>query len=495
MLKDDSLTPFLTHLQSLDIRLWMDGDTLRCNAPKGALTPELTAQLKEHKLAIIALLKGSPARPDSSEPNSTSTETPSTQQLDWQQDILLPENISPPLFEKGKALHPHSSRRAKPYTPTLREGQSPTSPHPKNILLTGATGFLGAFLLYELLQQTEAKIHCLVRETTLAMGSARVKQCLSNYNIWHPSFVSRLVPVLGDLTQPWLGLSDKQFYALAEQVDSIYHNGAQVHHISPYSQLKAANVDGTREILKLACHGRPKPLHYTSTLSVLPPRPLPGHTKIYEQDDLSTYPVPAGGYNRSKWAAEQLVAQARDRNLPITIYRPGPISGHSQTGIFNPNDFLYRLMQGYIQSGMAPDGEMPLDILPVDYVSKAMVYLSLQPTSFGKAFHLIHPHPASSNLLFDACRAAGYPVQRVPYETWFQKLMHIAQGDKHHALYPLVALFSSRQGTPDTQQTMTELPEIPFDTQQTMTTLQDAPFDLPLLNPHLFETYLKAMLP
>ena len=148
-------------------------------------------------------------------------------------------------------------------------------------------------------------------------------------------------------------------------------------------------------------------------------------------------------------------------------------------------------MQGYVQSGMAPDGEMSLDMLPVDYVSKAMVYLSLQPNSVGKAFHLIHPESASSNLLFEACHGAGYPIQRVPYTTWFQTLMHIAQGDQHHALYPLVALFSSRQGDQDT--TADPL-EIPFDTQQTYTGLRDAPFKLPALNRSLFDTYLRAMI-
>ena len=183
----------------------------------------------------------------------------------------------------------------------------------------------------------------------------------------------------------------------------------------------------------------------------------------------------------------------RDRNLPTTIYRPGPISGHSETGIFNRNDFLYRLMQGYIQSGMAPNGETPLDLLPVDYAAKAIVYLSQQPETIGKAFHLIHPNHASSNLLFEACQAAGYTIQRVPYATWYQKLQNIAQDDPAHPLYPLVALFSSRQNT--TNEPAQTPPEIPFDTTQTYTYLKDAPFDLPPLDQTLFNTYVKAMTP
>ena len=458
----DTLTQFLGLLQGLDIRLWLDGETLRCNAPKGALTPELTAQLKTHKSDIIALLQGNAAPALSSE--AVSAQVPAaTASADWQQDRTLPANI----------------------TPTALPSRWPESP--QTILLTGATGFLGAFLLSELLTQTAAQIYCLVRTPS----ADQLQRCLSSYQLWHPDMASRLISVPGDLRQARLGWSESQFQTLATQIDCIYHNGAQVHHISPYAQLKAANVGGTLEIIKLACYGQVKPLHYTSTLSVLPPAPLPDRAKIYEQDDLSQYPVPAGGYNRSKWVAEQLVAQIRDRNLPVTIYRPGPISGHSQTGAFNRNDFLYRLMQGYVQSGMAPNGELPLDFLPVDYVSKAIVYLSQQPTSMGKAFHLIHPEPASSNLLFDACHAAGYSIQRVSYETWFQNLMLIAQGDPNHALYPLVSLFSSRQGhqSPNPNEPL----DIPFDTQQADAGLQHAPFDCPPLNRPLFDTYLQTM--
>ena len=476
-MKLDTLTPFLNHLQTLDIRLWLEGDTLRCNAPKGALTPALTAELKENKPAIIALLKGSAVntQPKNSDPQSNNISAlnknapPSTESADWQKDIHLPPEI-----------HPQSPQTAQ------------VSRQTNNILLTGATGFLGAFILNELLLQTEGHIHCLVRATGPKEGLKKLKQCLIDYKIWQPAFESRIQTIIGDLSQPYLGLSKQQFYTLADQVDAVYHNGAQVHHISPYTQLRATNVLGTQEVIKLACHGKPKPLHYTSTLSVLPPTPLPGQSKIYEQANLSDYPAPVGGYNRSKWVAEQLIAQVRDRSLPTTIYRPGPISGHSQTGVFNPNDFLYRLMQGYVQSGMAPNGETPLDLLPVDYAAKAIVYLSRQPAALGKAFHLIHPHSATSNLLFEACESAGYPIQRVPYATWHQKLQHIAQGDKTHPLYPLVALFSSRQNAPEA--THQPLPEIPFDTTQTYTHLENAPFKLPPLDQSLFDIYVSAML-
>ncbi|MEM6435268.1 MAG: SDR family oxidoreductase, partial [Cyanobacteria bacterium P01_D01_bin.115] len=196
----DTLTPFLNHLQTLDIRLWLEGDTLRCNAPKGALTPALTAELKANKPAIIALLKGSAVNthsPNSATQKSDSSafkkNTPqSTESADWQQDIQLPPEIHPQAPSAAEISH-----------------------QTNNILLTGATGFLGAFILHELLLQTKKHIHCLVRASDSAEGLAKLKQCLANYKIWKPAFEPRIQPIAGDLSQPYLGLSKQQFYTLA----------------------------------------------------------------------------------------------------------------------------------------------------------------------------------------------------------------------------------------------------------------------------------------
>ncbi|MDB9524608.1 thioester reductase domain-containing protein [Oscillatoria sp. CS-180] len=452
-IQNSKFNRFLQTLNRLDIRLWLDGDTLRCNAPKGTMTPDIKQQLKQYKPDIIAVLKG----------ESVEAAT----QEDWEQDRVLPKEIRP----EGD----------------LQEGL------PSRILLTGATGFLGAFLLEALLRQTQAEIVCLVRAETESGGWQRLINTLKSYGIWQEDFRSRITVQPGDLAKPDLGLSAQAFQTLAESVDVIYHNGAWVHHVSPYSLLRTTNVLGTQQVIRLACQHHPKPLHFTSTLSVLPPMPPGDQVKMQEDDPLDRYPVPTGGYNRTKWVAEQLVTQASDRTLPVTIYRPGPISGHSQTGAFNANDFLYRLMQGYIQLGSAPQGAMPLDILPVDYVSRAIVHLSQQPQSLGKVFHLIHPEPASSDGLFAACRTAGYPIQRVSYEQWHGQLRAIAQGQTNHPLYPLVSLFSSRNDEEVVQASDDKPHEVPFDCQNAQSGLAEAPFSCPALDESLFATYLKAL--
>ena len=100
-------------------------------------------------------------------------------------------------------------------------------------------------------------------------------------------------------------------------------------------------------------------------------------------------------YSRSRWVAEKLVRIARDRDIPVSIYRPTMIIGHSQTGVFQINDSFSRIIKGCIQLGIVPtwDNGMVNNMIPVDYTSRAIIYLSLQPKCLGKTFHLVNPVP------------------------------------------------------------------------------------------------------
>jgi amino acid adenylation domain-containing protein/thioester reductase-like protein len=314
---------------------------------------------------------------------------------------------------------------------------------PAKIFLTGATGFVGSFLLYELLQQTHADIYCLVRAANLEEGKNRIKNSLESYLLWDNSFSSRIIATVGNLSEPLLGLSQQKFQELAELIDVIYHNGALVHHASPYATLKAANVLGTQEVLRLASQGKVKPVHFMSTDGVFSAKGYSGVKVVREQDSLDDYQVPSGGYTQSKWVAEKLVTIARDRGLPVCIYRIGRVSGHSQTGVFNQNDFLYRLIIGCIKLEKVPDVNMIEDIAPVDYVSKAIVYLSKQEQSIGKAFHFVNPQPFHSNTLIKLLRSVGYSLQQVSEQQWQAALINIAEHHPEHPLFPLVLLLNA----------------------------------------------------
>jgi thioester reductase-like protein len=316
---------------------------------------------------------------------------------------------------------------------------------PACIFLTGATGFLGAFLLDELLQQTQADIYCLVRAANAEEGKQKIQRSLESHLIWNQSYSSRIIPVVGDLSQPLLGLSDAQFIVLAQKLDVIYHNGALVHHASPYSTLKATNVIGTEEVLRLASQIKIKPVHFVSTISVFSAPTGTGVKLVYEQSNLDDYPIPEGGYTQSKWVAEKLVTIARDRGLPVSIYRPGRVSGHSNTGAFNPNDFFCKLLIGCVQLGTVPQKEFFDSLTPVDYVSKAIIYLSRQQESLGKAFHVLNQELLNLKMLFNVVRSFGYPLQQVSDEQWQLELMKIAKNFPNHPLYPLIPLFNLKE--------------------------------------------------
>ncbi|BAY39665.1 Thioester reductase [Nostoc sp. NIES-2111] len=293
---------------------------------------------------------------------------------------------------------------------------------PKKVLVTGATGFLGAFLIRELLQQTQADVYCLVRAADVETGKAKLQSNLEGYAIWQEEYASRIIPVIGDLAEPLLGLGATNFQTLAAEIDTIYHSGALLNYVFPYSALKAANVLGTQEILRLACQIKVKPVHYVSSVAVFE-SPVYAGKVVREDDDFSHWEGIFLGYSQTKWVAEKLVKIASDRGLPVTIHRPPLIAGDSQTGIGNTHDFINLMVKGCLQMGCFPEVEYMLDMSPVDYVSKAIVHLSMQKQSLGKAFHLQHPEPVSLSVLVDWVRSFGYQIKTLPYEEWQAELI------------------------------------------------------------------------
>jgi amino acid adenylation domain-containing protein/thioester reductase-like protein len=351
------------------------------------------------------------------------------------------------------------------------------------ILLTGATGFLGAFLLAELLQQTAADIYCLVRSRDHAAASARIQQTLHSYGLG-AAISARIKPIPGDLAKPLLGLSAAVFAELAATIDCIYHNGAAVNFVYPYPALKAANVQGTHEIIRLAGTGKAKPLHFISTLAVAEAASV-GLALVEETTSLPSL-VSDSGYVQSKWVAEKLVMQAQARGLAASIYRPDRIAGHSVSGMSNADDFFFRWLAGCCLMHAAPDLALSERMLPVDYVSRAIVHLAGQPTSTGQAFHLFHQQPLAFAAIIGSLQAAGYAIERLPYAEWRQRLRETAGTSPEHPLYAFIDLFPLDPAHLDGlgYQSTT-----PVDNRNTRTGLSDAGLVCPPLDSGLIQTY------
>jgi len=361
-----------------------------------------------------------------------------------------------------------------------------------SILLTGATGFLGAFLLKELLEETQADIYCLVRVSEPGLGLRKIQNNLNSYNLWNEQYKSRIIPVIGNLSQPLLGLSAEQFDKLSHQIDVIYHNGAVLNFVYPYSALKPTNVLGTQEILRLACRFKVKPLHYVSTDAVFDSSGYYG-TQVKESEPTIHTEAIDLGYTQTKWVAEKLVTIARDRGLPVSIYRPPLIAGDSQTGLWNTDDFTCRFLKGCIQMGSMPNMNCGITIVPVDYVSRSIVYLSQQQESLGKAFHLNNPNYSSWNEVADWIDDFGYPVRQISYEEWEAELIEVA-GSGDNALSGLVPFFLRRWS--EEQLTFAGLGQrrVKLNCEQTVARLADNSIACPRVDSKLLNTYFSHLI-
>jgi thioester reductase-like protein len=298
-------------------------------------------------------------------------------------------------------------------------------PNERAVLLTGANGFLGSYLVAELLAQTAADVICLVRGAGAEEATARLRQSLAEYGLWNDAAAARVRALPGDLARPLLGLSEARFGALATEIDAIYHNGAWVNVSYPYSALKAANVLGTQEILRLAFRERLKPVSFVSTIGVFFAPEFQTRALVEEDGDLGN-PMgvasgEASGYAQSKWVGERLVAEARKRGLPVSIFRFGRAAWHSQSGAWNKNDALRNVLETCLQLGSFPDVEANLDLAPVDYLARAIVALSRQGRSPGRNFHLLSEQEISWRQLVEWLQQLGQPIELLPFADWLNR--------------------------------------------------------------------------
>jgi thioester reductase-like protein len=215
-------------------------------------------------------------------------------------------------------------------------------------------------------------------------------------------------------------MADEEFDALAKKVDLLIHAAAVVNLVYPYAALKTANVGGTREVLRLACRHGAKPVHHVSTNGIFPP----GMGLCEEETDLDELAeAREDGYGQSKWVAEKLVREAAGRGLPISVYRPGNVSGHSESGASNPRDLIGAVIVESTRLGCAPQVEgWHMEMTPVDFVAAAILHLASERAAQGGTYHLANPDPPPADEVFDCLEEQGYPLERLPYDEWLQKI-------------------------------------------------------------------------
>ncbi|WP_326799894.1 amino acid adenylation domain-containing protein [Streptomyces sp. NBC_01808] len=325
---------------------------------------------------------------------------------------------------------------------------------PREVLLTGATGFVGAFLLAELLRATTARVHCLVRAGTAAGARERLAAALRAYGLDAAVGDPRTVAVPGDLGAVDLGAGPEGWARLRDGVDTIVHAGARVHHVSPYALLKPANVEGTRTLLGLAAEGRPKAFHHLSTLGVFRAYGA-GALPVTEESPTGGEQHPYGkGYSASKWVADRLVERAFARGASGGIHRLGRIWAHSAIGAVNRDDMFSRLLVSCAELGCHPvDPALDEALLPVDALARAVVALVLRDDGGpGSVHHLHHPRRIGPGAFMAGHgRLHGTRSAAVPLASWLGRLRAAGARGRELPIAPYREYLEDLAGTAGTR--------------------------------------------
>jgi nucleoside-diphosphate-sugar epimerase len=283
------------------------------------------------------------------------------------EEQLRPEEQSVPSAARGESVKVLSEfpRFASSYSAVgeVRE--------PECILLTGATGYLGSYMLYELLRKSRAKVIALVRGSRVQAGS-RLQEVMKRYfgEGFGPLLYERVQVLEGNLEASGLGLPEQDLAALRSQVDTIIHAAADVRHFGSADQIERANVLGTAQLLEFAESVPGIRFHFISTISVPEELASEGQWEAVERTneyaaDLRVRNV----YANSKLQAEKLVLEAAKRGLAVNVFRPANLTCHSLTGKFQINidsNAFYRMIKAMLLLGKAPRADWHVDLTPID---------------------------------------------------------------------------------------------------------------------------------
>ncbi|MFB9905945.1 amino acid adenylation domain-containing protein [Allokutzneria oryzae] len=308
-----------------------------------------------------------------------------------------------------------------------QRGPAPRWQRPRDVLLTGASGFVGAFLLDRLLRTTDARVHCPVRSRDRAHARQRVMGNLARFGLTRTEDADRVVCFPSDLARPGLGLEPGHAQDLANSLDLVFHSAAQVNFLYPYDALRAANVEGTRQIVRLAA-ARGVPVHFLSTIAVVAGFGTAGVRHVEEDRPLEHADRLTMGYAESKWVAEQVLRDAANQGLPVAVYRPYEITGDRATGACNTETAICSLFKTIAETGLAPDIPLPMDFVPVDHLADVVVHIATQHPTTRRTYHLTNPRPASLRDMLDRMRVAGHQIREMSYKDWVDELVrHVAE--------------------------------------------------------------------
>lgn len=352
------------------------------------------------------------------------------------------------------------------------------------ILLTGATGYLGAYLLSALLARSDATIVCLVRAADVQSGLARIQANLRRYEL--VADFSRVEVIPGAVEQVRIGTDALTWELLASTIDMVFHTAANVTFMPSLDQIWPANVGGGLNLLRLAGHTRPKPLHLASSYSVFNELSYRGARRVLEVPLIGDGRGFQRGYPASKWIAERVTDLAVKRGWSVTTHRLGLLWGDTRTGRSKVDDLFTQILRACLTIGMAQDLELLMHITPVDFAAAAIAEVALAQAHANGVYHEITETPITWSEFIRSMQQQGHPIEIVPKAAWQAGLR--AALPAHRDLTPLVLLNGQ-----DAMSTGGNIFSMQFDTSRLRAALAGTDIACPPLDPALIGTYVDAL--
>lgn len=309
----------------------------------------------------------------------------------------------------------------------------------RHILLTGATGYLGAHLIPVLLKNTDAVIYLPVRGSTAAEAETRLRHKLSFYfgKDFPGPQTHRLEILKGDLREDKLGMDPAQYEPLVEIVDLVVHPAANVKHYGLYEELYKDNVKGTQQLLELALTGKNKDFYHISTPDVGRGR-VPGKDYTFFTEYCHDLGQTSDNiYFRTKFEAEKKVLSYRTKGLNASIIRVGNLVSHSETGKFQENiedDYFYSIVKGIISAGILTDTmeKKQYDMSFINYAAEAVALLITRDPRPNETYHVCNPNFLNMKDMKVFLKETGIELRKVK-ENQLQDYLSELEGKRNPA--------------------------------------------------------------
>lgn len=315
------------------------------------------------------------------------------------------------------------------------------------VLITGGTGFLGAFIIEHYLNSSDKDIFCLIRADNVVQGRERLFKNLNKYGVDNSGAFCRINVIIGDLKKPNFGMDNIEYIDLSKRVTNVAHAAAEIDHLGGYSSLRRSNVIGTMEIIKFSCTSRIKDISFASTIMVGVKNRDDGELYFDGREcffdtasDIST------GYGRSKWVCEQLLKEYQQRtNSILCVHRIGEITAHTSTGASRQDDIFHNMINCFLELGSLPPLRgLMVNVVPVDFTAKVMALTINKDQSGAHLYNLCNSNPIPLATYMSYWIGNNLPIANSIQE-WIDKANDIISKSKKKYLEGLPLFIGSNE--------------------------------------------------